>query len=206
VSVPTILWTGPARAKRTIILAHGAGAPMDTPFLNFFAEGLAAQGFRVGRFEFPYMTARRTTGTKKPPDKLDTLLSTWRAVITDAGSSVVIGGKSMGGRIASMVADEMKVSGLLCLGYPFFGMGRKDKPRIAHLADLTTSTLICQGERDHLGNRTDVEGLTLSRAIRLEWFADGDHDLKPRKASGKTHQDNLGAALDSVVQFVERLQ
>lgn len=200
-----MLWNEPSRGKQSIILAHGAGAPMDTPFMTYFAEGLAGKGFRVGRFEFPYMAARRATGKKKPPDKLDVLLATWRAVIADAGPGVVIGGKSMGGRIASLVADDAGVRGLVCLGYPFFGMGRKDKPRVAHLATLKTPTLICQGERDPMGNRADVAALSLSSKIKIEWLPDGDHDLKPRKSSGRTHQDNLVAALTAVSDFVAKL-
>lgn len=200
-----MLWTGQARSPFTIILAHGAGAPMDTPFMTFFADGLAAKGIRVGRFEFPYMAARRATGKKRPPDKLDVLLDTWRAVIAEVGSNVTIGGKSMGGRISSMVADETRVRGLVCLGYPFFGMGRKDKPRIAHLESIKTPTLICQGERDALGDRPTVADLKLSRAISMVWLPDGDHDLKPRKASGRTHAENLATALEAVSDFVRGL-
>src|SRR4051812_32124678 len=104
----------------TIVLAHGAGVGMDTPFMNFFAEGLAKNGYRVARFEFPYMAARRIDGTRKPPDREPTLRETWLNVIGKLRSKrLVIGGKSMGGRIASLVADEAKVAGLICLGYPF---------------------------------------------------------------------------------------
>lgn len=200
-----MLWTGSARSPLTIILAHGAGAPMDTPFMTFFADGLTGQGIRVGRFEFPYMAARRATGKKKPPDKLNVLLDAWRAVIAEAGANVIIGGKSMGGRIASMVADETQVRGLVCLGYPFFGMGRKDRPRVAHLENIKTPTLICQGERDALGDRAAVADLKLSRAISTVWLPDGDHDLKPRKASGLAHAENLATALNAVSDFIGRL-
>ena len=200
-----MIWNGPAKAGLTVVLAHGAGAPMDTPFMTFFAEGLAENGFRVGRFEFPYMAARRG-GKRKPPDREPVLLDTWRDAISGVKAPVVIGGKSMGGRMASLIADAQGVAGLLCLGYPFVGMGGKENPkRTAHLATLETPTLICQGTRDPMGNAAFVKALPLSRKIRLFWAEDGDHDLKPRKASGFTHAQNLAAALDAAVAFLEPL-
>jgi predicted alpha/beta-hydrolase family hydrolase len=205
-----VLWTGPAKSKHatsklTVILTHGAGAPMDTPFMNFFAEGLGERGYRVGRFEFPYMATRRTDGKRKPPDRQPVLLATWREIITGVTSPVVIGGKSMGGRMASLIADECAVAGLLCLGYPFFGAGRKNTDRIEHLADLKTPTLFCQGTRDPMGNAETVAGLTLSKNIKISWAEDGDHDLKPRKASGRSHDQNLTAALDASARFLAAL-
>ncbi len=179
---------------------------MDTPFMTFMAEGLARHDCRVGRFEFPYMAERRQTGKRKPPNTAQVLMDTWRAAInTCRAKQVVIGGKSMGGRIASMIADDADVKGLVCLGYPFYGAGRRDKPRIAHLETLKTPTLICQGERDKLGDRVEVETLKLSRKIALHWCPDGDHDLKPRKASGRTHEQNLNGALDAIVRFLAAL-
>ncbi|MBL8629395.1 MAG: alpha/beta hydrolase [Rhodospirillaceae bacterium] len=203
---PAFLWNGPSAAETVVLLAHGAGAPMDTPFMSFFAEGVAALGMRVGRFEFPYMAARRINGAKKPPNPAAVLLDTWRAAIAVCDAkSIIIGGKSMGGRMASMIADEMNVTGLMCLGYPFYGAGKRDKPRIAHLEHLKTRTLICQGERDALGDRPAVEAITLSPHIAVHWLPDGDHDLKPRKASGHTHEGNLNSALDAISQFLSGL-
>ncbi len=206
VPLPKLLFNGSKTAPLAVALAHGAGAPMDTPFMTFFAEGLAKHGYRVARFEFPYMAARRTDGKKKPPDRQPVLLDTWRAVIAEIGADkLVIGGKSMGGRMASLIADEAGVRGLLCLGYPFYGAGRKDKPRTEHLVKLKTPTLICQGTRDPMGDREAVSALTLSKKIRLHWAEDGDHDLKPRKASGLTHDQNLTATLDAAAQFLAGL-
>lgn len=188
------------------MLAHGAGARMDTPFMTFFAEGLAKAGYKTVRFEFPYMAARRATGAKKPPDRQPVLLDTWRAVIATYGAeNLVIGGKSMGGRMASLIADESNVRGLICLGYPFYGAGRKDKPRIEHLLSLKTKTLICQGERDPMGDKASVTPLKLAPAIKVKWAPDGDHDLKPRRASGHTHDENLAHALDAARAFLAAL-
>ena len=158
------LFDGPKGAARTVALAHGAGAPMDSPFMAAFAAGLA-RGVRVARFEFPYMAGRRE-GRRRGPDSPRVLRETWLSVITALGGKrTVIGGKSLGGRVASMVADEAGVAGLLCLGYPFHPPGRPEKLRTAHLASLRTPTLILQGARDSLGNRADVE-VTVSVVVK----------------------------------------
>ena len=136
------LFTGSKTAMKTVVLAHGAGAGMDTPFMTFFAEGLAAGGLRIVRFEFPYMAERRRTGKKRPPDREPVLRATWLTVIEQIGAkNLVIGGKSMGGRIASMVADDAGAAGLVCLGYPFHPTGKPEKLRVDHLHDLKTPTL-----------------------------------------------------------------
>jgi predicted alpha/beta-hydrolase family hydrolase len=107
---PDFLVNGPAGAAMTVALAHGAGAAMDSPFMDFFATGLAKRGFRVVRFEFPYMATKRTTGKGKPPDREPILRETWLTVVKMLGpEGLVIGGKSMGGRIASLIADEAEL-------------------------------------------------------------------------------------------------
>ena len=203
-----LLLDGPADASTTIILAHGAGAAMDTPFMNFFATGLAERGYRVVRFEFPYMASKRSTGKGKPPDREPVLRATWLKVIEMARASgqkdakVVIGGKSMGGRIASLVTDEAGVDGLICLGYPFHPVGKPDQLRVEHLQTIKTPTLIVQGERDPFGCRVEVGGYKLSAAIRVKWIEDGDHSFKPRKSSGRTERQNWDEALLQIDTFL----
>jgi predicted alpha/beta-hydrolase family hydrolase len=177
---------------------------MDTPFMAAFAGGLADHGFRVARFEFPYMAAFRRTGKKTPPDREPVLRQTWLKVVNALGSdNLVIGGKSMGGRIASLVADEAGVAGLICLGYPFHPVGKPGQLRVKHLEPLETPTLILQGERDPFGNREEVAGYKLSPAIRIEWLEDGDHSFKPRKSSGKTQEQNWEEAIGKIVGFLD---
>ena len=168
------------------------------------AEGVAASGIRVIRFEFPYMQRRRETGQRGAPDPPRILMQSYRDAIDQAGggSKLVIGGKSLGGRIASMVADEAKVLGLVCLGYPFHPPGQPGKTRTAHLENLRTPTLILQGMRDSFGSPQDVAGYQLSPAIRIEWLEDGDHSFKPRVRSGRTEADNQTAAVELVADFI----
>jgi uncharacterized protein len=200
---PELLFDGPSDAERTIVLAHGAGAAMDSPFMGLFATGLAGRGFRVARFEFPYMASYRKTGKKKPPDRQDVLQATWKRVVDMLGpKGLVIGGKSMGGRIASLIADEAGVGGLICLGYPFHPVGKPQRLRVSHLQEIQTPTLILQGERDPFGSRQEMATYKLSPVIRVAWIEDGDHSFKPRKSSGRTEPENWEAAIEEIVSFV----
>lgn len=206
---------GPADAAVALILAHGAGAAMDTPFMDTFAKGVAEAGIRCVRFEFPYMASRRTDGRRRPPDREPVLRATWQQAIVQVsqdlrpGQLVVIGGKSMGGRIASLIAaeqdTELPIAGLVCLGYPFHPPGKPEKPRIAQLEEITTPTLIVQGERDTFGKRDEVAGYRLSPQVQLHWLIDGDHSFKPRKASGATEEGNLRQGVEAVVAFCQSL-
>ncbi|MDR3468547.1 MAG: alpha/beta hydrolase [Xanthobacteraceae bacterium] len=206
----TFLIDGEAAARATIMLAHGAGAPMDSPFMDQIAQALVDVGFRVARFEFAYMAARRG-GQRKPPPRAETVMSEYRAAVMELAATgpLIIGGKSMGGRVASMVADDLhragQVAGLVCLGYPFHPPGKPEQLRTAHLAELATPALICQGTRDPFGGREEVSGYVLSRSIELVWLEDGDHDLKPRKkVSGFTAADHLRTVAEAVGAWVDR--
>jgi predicted alpha/beta-hydrolase family hydrolase len=202
-----LLFDGPSDAPFTIALAHGAGAPMDSPFMRRVAEGLASRGLRVARFEFPYMTRRRTEGKRGAPDREPVLRSRWLEVVErlGGGDRVVVGGKSMGGRIASMIADEAGARGLVCLGYPFHPPGQPAKLRTAHLAGLRTKALIVQGTRDAFGTREDVAGYALSPSIRVHWIEEGDHSFKPPAKSGRTEKQNVEEAIGAVAEFVGAL-
>jgi len=199
------LFDGPARARATLILAHGAGTAMDHPSMQRIAELVTERGIRVARFEFPYMAARRTSVRRGPPDREPVLRRTWLEAIESLGGGrrVAIGGRSMGGRIASMVADEAGVRALVCLGYPFHPTGRPERTRVAHLEALATPTLIVQGERDPFGTPEDVAGYDLSGAIHIEWLPDADHSFRPRKASGYTVEAHMQTAAALAVDFVK---
>jgi len=194
---------GPKRAKTCIVLTHGAGESSESAFLTAFAEGLVQMRHRVIRFDFPYMAQRSVTGRKRPPDKEAILRDTWNEVLDQIETEhVVIGGKSMGGRIASLIADERQVDGLLCLGYPFHPTGRPEQLRVEHLADLRTPTLILQGERDPFGSREEVAGYTLSESIQIHWVPDGDHGYHVGRGSERTYEQNLKNGLRAIQQFL----
>src|SRR5512140_888470 len=183
---------------------------MDSAFMNAIASGFGSAGFRVARFEFPYMRARRVEGRRKPPDRESVLRASWLEAISEAAgnngaSSVVIGGKSMGGRIASMVADEAGVAGLVCLGYPFHPPGQPEKLRVTHLEKLRTPALFLQGERDAFGTRDEILGYSLSKKIRILYLPDGDHSFKPRAASGRTEKQNVEEAVAEAAGFLRTL-
>lgn len=202
---------GPGEAPVTIILAHGAGAPMDSAYMAAFAKGIAAHGLRCVRFEFPYMAERRETGKKKPPNRMPVLMETWQAVVdTYAGTPLVVGGKSMGGRVASMLAAELDqrgtpVAGVACLGYPFHPPGKPENLRLDHFADLKTPTLILQGTRDPFGTRDEVPGYDLPGNVSVHWLEDGEHGFKPRKKSGRTEAQNWQEAIDTLCDFARRV-
>ena len=197
-----IHFDGSPQAGTTVALAHGASAGAKTPFMNTVATGLAERGIRVARFEFPYMVRSRHDGKWRPPDRMERLLECWRDVAAQLASErLVVAGKSMGGRVASMIADEVGARGLVCLGYPFHPAGKPDRLRIDHLAAIRTPTLILQGERDALGARAEVESYPLARSIRIVWLPDGDHGFRPRKASGRTEAENLAAAITAMAAF-----
>ncbi|MEQ1768320.1 MAG: alpha/beta family hydrolase [Devosia sp.] len=211
--MPTsFMFDGPEDARVTVLLAHGAGAPMDSASMNATAKALSSAGMRVARFEFGYMAARRV-GERKPPPKAEKVIPEYFAAIDDLGPTdgpLIIGGKSMGGRVASMAADALfdagRIAGLLCLGYPFHPPGRPEQLRTAHLLGLRTPALICQGTRDEFGDRHEVDEFGLSDEIEVSWLEDGDHDLKPRKAiSGFTTAQHLQAVADKVVEWTGRI-
>ena len=201
------LWNAAAApARATLILAHGAGAPMDSAWMADMAGRLAVRGVNVLRFEFPYMAQRRLDGGRRPPNPAPKLLECWREVYAlvrrHVAGPLAIGGKSMGGRMASLLADELGADALVCLGYPFYPVGKPQKPRVEHLAGLKTRTLIIQGERDGLGHREAVQGYDLSPSIELMWLAAADHDLKPLKVSGFSHEQHLAAAAQRIAAFL----
>lgn len=206
------LVTGPEDAQTTIVLAHGAGGAMDTKWMETVSAGLSEKGLQVVRFEFDYMSARRSSAKRSPPPRADLLKHEFETVIgeLDLEGTVVAAGKSMGGRVASMIADDLrdagKISGLLCLGYPFHPIGKPDSLRTAHLADMKTPTLICQGTRDLFGSREEVSSYMLSEKIETLWLEDGDHDFRPRKGvSGLTSADHFATVANQVARWTSGL-
>jgi predicted alpha/beta-hydrolase family hydrolase len=206
-----LLTDGPDDAPATILLAHGAGAPMDSKPMTGVAQALAGEGLRVARFEFGYMAARRE-GQRRPPPRAEKLIPEYLEAVAALNEPwpLVIGGKSMGGRVASMAADELHaagaVAGLLCIGYPFHPPAKPEQTRTRHLETLATPALIFQGTRDPFGSPNEVAGYQLAPRVEIHWLEDGDHDLKPRKrVSGLTADDHLASLARVVATWVGSL-
>jgi predicted alpha/beta-hydrolase family hydrolase len=201
---PDLLWDGPSAAPITVLLAHGSGAGRLHPFLAHFATGLAAHGLRIARFDYPYMQAMAASGVRRGPDRLPILLDAHRAAIAACKAppgQLVLMGKSMGGRLATMLADEAGCRAVVAIGYPFHPPRKPTQLRTAHLANLRTRCLILQGERDPFGTRAEVTQYALAPSIAIEWFADGNHSLEPRKQSGRTEAQHHARAIAVAAAF-----
>lgn len=210
---------GAANPIAHLMLAHGAGAGMDHAFMNSIAALIAERGVSVTRFEFSYMAARRDSGKRRPAPRGDKLVEEYEAAVVAVrqgeastvqdGLPILIGGKSLGARVASLAAaklhDAGMVQGLACLSYPFHPAGKPEKLRTAHLETFNVPALIVQGTRDPLGSRDEVAEYHIDPRIAIEWLEDGDHDLKPRKKSGHSHAAHLEAAADAVARFADGL-
>jgi len=224
-----LIYNGPADGP-LFVFAHGAGAPATSDFMETIANGLALRGIRVARFNFPYMQQRIDNGTRRPPERAPKLIAQFEQLITEIDQPMVIGGKSMGGRMASLVAAHLsveneaadnetmntraidntavensaKIKGVACLGFPFHPSGNPEKLRVDHFPSIKQAVFIAQGERDKLGSKEEVLSYDLPENIEWLWLADGDHDLKPRVKSGFTHQEHLQTTLDNMADFIKK--
>ncbi len=188
-----ILWSGPESADETLVLGHGAGAAMDSKGMNDLADVLASRGIRTARFEFGYMAGRRE-GVRRPPPRAETLAGEYLAAVAQVGGRPFIGGRSMGGRVATMVADELGPPGVVCFGYPFHPPLKPTQLRTAHLENLETPLLVVQGTRDEFGTRDEVEGYALSPTVEIVWVEGANHGLGTKKA--------LAAAADAAAAWI----
>ena len=198
---------GASDAPVRILLAHGAGAGMDHVFLAELSRLLAGPDIEVVRFNFPYMSKRAQDGKRRPPDRQPVLLAHWREMVRAfAHPRLFLAGKSMGGRMAAELyhdgGDEMNAAGLLILGYPFHPPASPDRWRGDVLKQITTPTLLLQGERDTFGSRAELADFPFSPAVSVHWLTDGDHGFKPRKASGVSEQENLRQAAERIKGFI----
>ncbi|GGW76034.1 alpha/beta family hydrolase [Alteromonas halophila] len=192
-----------------LILAHGAGAGMEHEFMQQLAAALAANGIEVILFNFPYMQTMKAEDKRRPPNKAPVLMSHFSELVAQIGSEspalpTLIGGKSMGGRIATMVANDTDCVGVIAFGYPFHPPGKPEKTRTSHLPELKVPLCVIQGERDTFGTQQDVESYTFNDSTTCHFLADGDHSFKPRKASGYTQQQHIDEAAALSAAFVQR--
>ena len=204
-----LIYNGPADGP-LFVFAHGAGAPATSDFMETIATGLAEQGIRVARFNFPYMQQRVDNGTRRPPERAPKLIAQYQQLIDGIDQPMVIGGKSMGGRMASLLAstqpsdNQDKIKGIACLGFPFHPTNKPEQLRSEHFPLIRQALFIVQGERDKLGSKEEVSGYGLPAHINWLWLEDGDHDLKPRVKSGFTHQAHLQKTIIAMAEFIKQ--
>jgi predicted alpha/beta-hydrolase family hydrolase len=189
-------WT----SETAIILGHGAGQGMNSPFMSFFHTRLAERGFLSVKFNFEYMEAKR-----RVPDPQPKLQARYLSVVSEVNSEhrprrLIIGGKSMGGRVASYIAADMpEVSGLLFLGYPLHPPGKPDQLRDQHLYGIKTPMLFVSGTKDTFAERPLLERVVrkIGDNATLKWLEGGDHSLKRRRGD----EESLGFALETIVAW-----
>lgn len=192
------LWKcGEARVGR-LLLAHGAGAGQETIFLRRLRENLAENGVQTLAIEFEYMQKMRKENRRRPPPKPDRLvdeMARWYDILTHSALPALwLGGKSLGGRVASMLAARDGAAGLALCGYPFHPPGKPEKTRLAHWPQITCPTLVLQGTRDPFGTREEVVGYDLPANVQVAFLEEGEHDWKPRKATGLTQEALIAEA------------
>ena len=207
--MPSIIKQEAMQAKAYVVLAHGAGADKSSDFLEQIAAMLNDKQISVLRFNFHYMDKRLADGKRYPPDRMPKLMACFTKVLAELETSlpVFLLGKSMGGRVAAMLAaqGDIQANGVICLGYPFHPQKQPQKLRLEPLQQTKLPMLILQGERDALGNQEEIADYSLSERVRIEFFPDGDHDLKPRKKSGYSHQQHLINAVELIGTFIDEL-
>jgi uncharacterized protein len=193
-------------AAALVVFAHGAGADKSSGFMQTMAELLNANRINVLRFNFTYMDKRLIEGKRYPPERMPKLLVCLNSVLShiDTSLPIFLAGKSMGGRVVATIAENElnKVSGVICLGYPFHPQKQPDKLRLEPLQKTLLPILIVQGDRDALGNEDEINDYNISSLCQVSFLADGDHDLKPRVKSGYSHQQHLHTAIDLMTNFI----
>ncbi|CAM4101464.1 alpha/beta fold hydrolase [Pseudoalteromonas byunsanensis] len=202
----TIQWFKPNKPVAQFIFAHGAGAGSDSPFMQTIAQHLSELGILVGLFDFEYMQQAKAQGKRRPPDRAPKLLACFANQLEQANKQLplFIGGKSMGGRMASMLATQGKypIKGVIAMGYPFHPPGKPEKLRIDHFSDIPCPFLVLQGERDTFGNQIELAQMKLDKSPEFIFFEDGDHSLKPRKKSGYSEAEHLLEAAKQATEFM----
>ncbi|OJT01503.1 alpha/beta hydrolase [Marinobacter nauticus] len=197
-----------------MLLAHGAGAPMDSPFMEHLSEALERHGVATVRFEFPYMARRREDGRKRPPDRMPVLLDSFRAEVARVRDEVgedcliLVGGKSMGGRVASMLASDNApdISGVICYGYPFHPPGKPDRWRIDHFSTVGCPMMIIQGTRDPFGKPEEVAAQgEMPGLSRLRWLDGGNHDFQTPARHPGSQATLIEQAASETGRFIQEL-
>ena len=203
-----ILINGPKEAKNILLLAHGAGAPMDSMFMNTISDGLNNNGIITFRFEFPYMEKRRS-GKNTFPDKLDVLCDFYKKIYfnikkANPDKNIWLGGKSMGGRVSTLISRSLDIKGVIVFGYPFHPINKLDKLRLESLQLSGPPILIIQGTRDKFGTITEVKKYKIHKNNTIFWIKDGDHSYNTLKKSELSSKDAIVQAYNEASIFIKK--
>lgn len=199
---------GEARLGR-LLIAHGAGAGQDSVFLEQLRHALAEAGVQTLAMEFAYLQQMRREARRRPPPRIDRLvdeLARWCDTVSHNDLPPLwVGGKSMGGRAASLLTARDAAAGLVLCGYPFHPAGKPDTLRLSHWPLIGCPTIVVQGTRDPFGNQDEVSGYSLPDGVALHWLEDGDHDWKPRRSSGRVQLDLIQEGAEAIASFMARM-
>lgn len=211
---------GPATAL--LVFAHGAGAGMDHEFIVKMSALITQQNIHVLCFNFPYMDKRKVDGKRRPPDRMPKLLASYHQLLKETALKIAaeeqlpifVGGKSIGARVAATLFSEDNesasveshlleaVKGIICLGYPFHPPKKTEKLRLAPLQSNNRPVCVLQGVRDSLGAKDEIKTYALNKSVQVQYFEDGDHDLKPRVKSGYTQDQHMKNAAIEIRSFI----
>ena len=203
-----ILINGPKKAKNILLLAHGAGAPMDSMFMNTISDGLNKNGIITIRFEFPYMSKKRS-GKNTFPDKFDMLCEFYNKIYfkikkTNPDKNIWLGGKSMGGRVSSEISRSLDIKGVIVFGYPFHPINKLDKIRLESLQLSGPPILIIQGTRDKFGTIAEVKKYKIHKNNTICWIKDGDHSYNTLKKSILSSEEAIIQAYNEASLFIKQ--
>lgn len=196
----------PDNAQCRLVLAHGAGAGKNSDFMQHLSQLLVARNIEVVRFNFTYMQTIEHTGRRRPPEKADVMLTHFSELLnhlnTPSSIPLWLGGKSMGGRMATMLVERTPAQGAVVFGYPFHPPGKPEKLRTEHLQQNGKPVHIFKGERDTFGTREETANFNLHSKVALHWLEDGDHSLQPRQKSGYTYPEHMQKVADATASIL----
>ena len=202
-----ILINGPKEAKNILLLAHGAGAPMDSLFMNTISDGLNKNGIITIRFEFPYM-AKKRLGKNTFPDKFDVMCEFYNKIYfyiknINPNKNIWLGGKSMGGRVSAVISRSLDIKGVIVFGYPFHPINKFDKVRLESLQLSGPPILIIQGTRDKFGTIDEVKKYKIHKNNTIYWIKDGDHSYNTLKKSILSSEEAIIQTYNQASLFIK---
>ncbi|MCC2603903.1 alpha/beta family hydrolase [Planctobacterium marinum] len=189
-----------------LILAHGAGQGMESDFMQQCKTLFEVAGVKCTLFDFDYMSEMKRLGRRRPPERLPKLIEQFNAQFVEPGElPLFIGGKSMGGRVASHVLQASPALGGICFGYPFHPPGKSEKIRTEHLSSISKPLLVLQGERDPFGKPEEIESYRLPDSLMVTFIPAGEHSFITTRSSGVSWQENMQFAVAQACQFIKNI-